>query len=259
MGFAGIDRSDYPGDDTMDWLKANTNLVWTGFYLPSPCHPTSTWIGQSTNDATKTIYQYLVDGGWGLAALFLGQQDVNYARCSQHNLSGAAATADASMAVQQATSAGFPSGSVIFLDIEQGGIVGTTDPNNCLGYITAWINNIAQDGTFHPGVYCSHSQTADQISQAVNAINPSLNVKFWVWNLANPAGTCPAISNNTYPSDDPTGSGISYASVWQQAQCCTIQVGGSSLNPVDFDSADSANPSAPISSSNRKQISKKRS
>jgi hypothetical protein len=187
----------------------------------------------------------LVDSGWGLAAIFVGQQDVNFTRCSQHNLSDDVGAADASNAVQQATSAGFPSGSVIFLDVEQGGRVGTTDPNNCLGYITAWINNIDQDGTFRPGVYCSYSQTADQIRQAVNTMNPNLNVKFWVWHLAGPPGTCPAISNNTYPSHDPTSSGISYASVWQVAQCCTIQVAGSSSNPVDFDTADSTNPSAP--------------
>ena len=31
--FAGFDRSDYPGKAAMDWLKANTNLKWTGFYL----------------------------------------------------------------------------------------------------------------------------------------------------------------------------------------------------------------------------------
>lgn len=242
MGFAGIDRGDYPGDDNMDWLKANTNLVWTGFYLPSPCHGTSNWIGQSTNDTTKTIYQYLLDSGWGLPALYVGQQDPSITRCpaNAHDLTDDRGAADAQDAASQASSAGFPNGSVIYLDVEQGGLLTAAN----LGYVTAWITSLPST-PFNPGVYCSYLQTADQIKQAVNAIDSSLNVKFWVWHLYGAPGTCPTISNNTYPSDDPPGSGVSYASVWQVAQCCTIQVAGSSFTPIDFDTADSANPSAP--------------
>ena len=32
-GQAGFDRSEYPGDAEMKWLKANTNLKWCGYYL----------------------------------------------------------------------------------------------------------------------------------------------------------------------------------------------------------------------------------
>ena len=37
MPFAGFDCLAYPGDDMMEWLKANTNFSFVGFYLaPAP-------------------------------------------------------------------------------------------------------------------------------------------------------------------------------------------------------------------------------
>ena len=33
-GFAGFDRSDYPGDSVMNWLKANTISFGVGIILP---------------------------------------------------------------------------------------------------------------------------------------------------------------------------------------------------------------------------------
>jgi len=60
-GFAGFDRSDYPGDQVMKWLKANTNLVWCGYYLgPSPSHAGTTWM---------TRRPALAAAGWGIASL----------------------------------------------------------------------------------------------------------------------------------------------------------------------------------------------
>ena len=56
--FAGFDAYQYPGDETMDWLKANTNLVWCGYYLaPSPSQTKDTsWMGKQA---------YLAGAGWG--------------------------------------------------------------------------------------------------------------------------------------------------------------------------------------------------
>ena len=46
-GHAGFDRSEYPKDGVMDWLKANTNLVWCGYYLgPTPSHSGTSWMGK---------------------------------------------------------------------------------------------------------------------------------------------------------------------------------------------------------------------
>ena len=65
-GFAGFDRSDYPGDQVMSWLKANTNLVWCGYYLgPSPSHAGTTWM---------TRRAALAAAGWGVAPIYVGQQ-----------------------------------------------------------------------------------------------------------------------------------------------------------------------------------------
>jgi hypothetical protein len=45
MPFAGFDSLLYPGDDTMQWIKSNTNFSYVGFYLaPAPSRPDSGWI-----------------------------------------------------------------------------------------------------------------------------------------------------------------------------------------------------------------------
>ena len=58
-GFSGFDRSEYPGDAIMAWLKGNTNLAWCGYYLaPAPSHPGTSWMMNRVK---------LVTDGWGLA------------------------------------------------------------------------------------------------------------------------------------------------------------------------------------------------
>jgi hypothetical protein len=50
----------------MAWLKANTNLVWCGYYLaPAPSHHDTSWMG------TRAA---LAAAGWGVAPVYLGQQ-----------------------------------------------------------------------------------------------------------------------------------------------------------------------------------------
>ena len=65
-GYAGMDRCDYPGSKPMSWLKKNTNLVWSGFYLgKSPSHCGTSWMKARAE---------LVEQGWGLAPIYVGQQ-----------------------------------------------------------------------------------------------------------------------------------------------------------------------------------------
>ena len=46
MAFAGVDGLRmYEGNDVMAGLMSNTNLLWTGFYLPpAPSQPSTTWM-----------------------------------------------------------------------------------------------------------------------------------------------------------------------------------------------------------------------
>lgn len=224
MGNAGLDIRDYPGDNIMQWLINNTNLEWTGFYLaPSPCQGNTSWMNK---------YNVLKNFGWGFAPLYVGQQDPATTSCpsSAHVLTQAQGITDAIEAANLATQAGFPSGSVIYLDVEQGGLLS----QSFMSYITAWIDELSNNQSYVPGIYCSYKQTADQI----NAIRS--NLIFWVYRLG--IYTCPNSSTNTYPDPDPSNSGISYASAWQLIQECDIDAGGTIIR-VDLDSASSNDPS----------------
>ena len=65
-GFAGFDASGFPGLSEMEWLKANTNLAWCGFYLAlAPSHPDAGWMPHRAELAAQ---------GWGFAPVFVGQQ-----------------------------------------------------------------------------------------------------------------------------------------------------------------------------------------
>lgn len=63
----GFDTHTYPGDRTMAAWKAAPGAPyrWVGYYLPAPCHKDESWSGKR---------QTLVDMGWGLAVVYVGQQ-----------------------------------------------------------------------------------------------------------------------------------------------------------------------------------------
>src|SRR6476619_1281322 len=63
----GFDTHTYPGDKTMRaWKEATGSPYrWVGYYLPSPCHKDRSWTGKR---------QTLVDMGWGMAVVYVGQQ-----------------------------------------------------------------------------------------------------------------------------------------------------------------------------------------
>jgi len=65
-GLAGFDTAFYPGDSQMAWLKANTNLVWCGYYLaPAPSHRDTSWMGTRAT---------LLAQGWGIAPVYLSSR-----------------------------------------------------------------------------------------------------------------------------------------------------------------------------------------
>src|SRR5436190_9987826 len=65
--FPGFDTSIYPGDAAMSaWLFPSSPYYWSGYYLPAPCHRDVTWTNR---------YATLHAMGWGVAAIYVGQQD----------------------------------------------------------------------------------------------------------------------------------------------------------------------------------------
>lgn len=233
--FAGFDRLDYPGDTFMKTLFDETNLCWCGFYLaPAPSQ------GKGTSWMTKR--SYLEQIGWGFAPLYLGQQTSG---AGSHTVTAAQGKIDAQDAAKLAATAGFDTGSILYLDIEQGPPVGDA----MLSYYDAWASELEDHTNYSPGVYCSFSAVA----QALHDKN-SLPY-FWVFNVnqytcGHAKGGVQQVGKTTpFPNPDPAGSGVSFAKIWQYVQGvsgCSVKAGGHTIANFDFDSSTSQNPSSPF-------------
>ncbi|MBV8568432.1 MAG: DUF1906 domain-containing protein [Methylobacteriaceae bacterium] len=219
-GFAGLDTSDYPGTPQMGWLKKNTNLAWCGFYLgKAPSHPSTSWM-KHRSDLDKQ--------GWGFAPIYVGQQVTGP---GTHNSSLAQGQADGKDAVALMGQAGFPNGSSVYLDIENGPPLMPVQHD----YIAGWVDTVAAH-QYQPGVYCSFL-----LAEEVHGLRSQARV--WVFRVAT---TKPhPVPGPNYPDPHPGGSGYAGAFMWQLGMACQISLPGAPngvLN-VDLDSAVSADPS----------------
>jgi hypothetical protein len=142
-------------------------------------------------------------------------------------------------------------GSVIYLDIENGGHM----PSNQVSYVTSWIGEVNANTDYWAGVYCSHFNTAQQVADAAAGITHH-KVATWAYN---PIDSGPSVVDlGAEQPRDPAGSGYAPAIVWQYRMSLngsvdltwTDQATGASrrLNQVDLDTAsvqDPSNPDAP--------------
>lgn len=222
-GFAGFDTDIYPGDDVMSWLRANTNLVWCGYYLGgAPSHPDTTWMGRLAA---------LKGNGWGIAPVYVGQQVTGP---GSRNPSAATGLQDGSQAALMMQNEGFATGSYVYLDLENGPPI----PQAQMDYVTSWVNAVVNGG-FKPGIYCSHL-----LAQTINESFPSCRI--WAFKVPTTASHPVAAP---FPCPDPGGCGYAPAHAWQ-----LDQNGVHSLLPeiqsslgMDSSSAVSADPGAPDS------------
>jgi hypothetical protein len=219
--YAGLDISIYPGTAAMQWLKNNTNLTFTGFYLaPAPNHPDTSWMPSFDPTFIRTT---LLNMGWGFAPVYVGRQ------VGSASLTAVQGTADAQDAVTLARTGGFPSASVLYLDIEQGGSL----PDAMIDYFKAWVQGVLDNG-YNPGVYCSYL-SALQLYQA------DRRAQVWVWHIGQ--YSCDNDAHNPYPATDPATSGYVAATLWQYIQNCNIDANGTPIQ-VDLDSSSLQDPSA---------------
>jgi len=221
-GFAGFDTDIYPGDDQMAWLKANTNLVWSGYYLaPAPSHRDTSWMG------TRAA---LVAGGWGIAPVYLGQQITGPGSLNPSLEQGGT---DGGNAADLMDGEGFPAGSCVYLDLENGPPM--TPPLN--DYVGAWCDAVGARG-YHPGIYCSHS-----LADAVSALRP--NSRIWAFRVPTIAPN--PVAGTNFPTPDPAGCGYAEAVAWQRGQNCQLDLPGAPTEAmtVDLDVASTADPGAP--------------
>jgi hypothetical protein len=217
MAHAGFDASGFPGTAKMATIKSTTNFEWCGFYLgKAPSHPDKGWMPHRAE---------LVGQGWGLAPLYVGQQTIGP---GSHVVTKAQGTIDGNDAVELLEDAGFPPNTFVFLDLENG----TPFPTNQKEYVAAWAKAIADQGTFKPGVYCSHLLAND-----VHSLVPS--ARLWVFKV--PTTDPHHIPGPPFPSPAPSGSGFAAAHIWQLDQRGQATLAGGSMS-IDLDSALTADP-----------------
>lgn len=215
--YAGFDCYTPPDPAKRAWLKAHTNLTWMGFYLaPAPSHPRTDWM---------LMRQTLVDEGWGLAPLYLGQE---LDGPGSHMVSPARGALDGDDAVALMTRAGFPRGSFVYLDIEVPGPM-------ALPYLTGWARMVRAGG-YGVGVYCGHGFAGQARAAVVAAIGGVVRVWAYHIGLIDGDGAMPR-----FATDAPAGCGDAEAFAWQYDQNRTLLPGLT----ADLSTALSPDPSAP--------------
>ena len=219
MAYAGFDRADFPSLDFMARLKSETNLVWCGYYLHAPSQPATTWRGKRAALAAQ---------GWGFAPIYVGQQITGP---GSHDVTEAQGARDGADAADQMRAEGFPLGSFVFLDLENGPpFTGAQQ-----GYVGAWIDAVRAHG-FGAGVYCSFL-----FALTVDALRP--DVRMWVFRVTT---TRPhPVAGRVFPVPEPGVSGFKGAHLWQRDD--EARLSGFGDLAIDLNSSLYADPSAPVS------------
>lgn len=203
QSYLGFDRNDYPGNLNLDALRQT--FSFSGYWLNNPPgETTNTWMGKR-----KTIQSE----GFGFLVLFNGRL---YGELKSVHHAKVLGISDAQKATIAARREGFPQGTIIFLDQEQGGRMLPEQKT----YIYSWVDAVTAAG-FHAGIYCSGIAakegdgttivTADDIRENAG----HREIAYFVTNDA-----CPPSPGCTFPNPPPRPgqSGIDFSQVWQFAQ-----------------------------------------
>jgi hypothetical protein len=235
-GVPGFDTRVYPGDAAMTTWRSTSPYRWVGYYLPAPCYTGTSWVGR------RAALQRLQ---WGLAVLFVGEQDwaamraapgdtvtaaAENPRCTRTNLNAATAAANAAAADSVAAAEGFPAGTVIFLDVER---VETVSPQ-LSEYVRSWSDALLELGHYLPGLY-AHERNAAELYALQMAAFQRHQIRgtpcLWV---ASPTGFA--------LEKAPGESGFPDAAIWQGVFNRRETWGGVSLT-IDVNVADGEDPS----------------
>jgi Domain of unknown function (DUF1906) len=201
--YLGFDRNDYFGDENLKALRQT--FSYAGFWLNSPPgERVNTWAGKR---------QALQSAGFGFLVLFNGRL---FAQLKTAANAARLGKSDAEAAIASARREGFPEGTIIFIDQEEGGRMLPEQK----AYLYAWVDGISAGG-FHAGIYCSGIAakegkgvsvvTADDIRQN----SAGRKIAYWVAKDA-----CPPSPGCAFPKrpPSPAASGIDFAEIWQFAQ-----------------------------------------
>jgi hypothetical protein len=249
--YLGFDANDYPGDEALPVLRKT--FSFTSYWLgPPPGEKSTSWLGKRSA---------LQSQGFGFVVLWNGLLQHNVKSASDGQQKG---KLDAQNAAKAARQEGFPNGTVIFLDVEEGGRL--SPPYH--EYVHAWIDALAAEG-FRAGAYCSAMPVNEGGGVSITTANDlqdnlaGRKLVFWVFNDA-----CPPSPGCAFPEAPPAPAkgGFAGATVWQYAQSprrkqftphCAAKYApdGNCYAPgdtalkwfLDANVATSANPSAPSS------------
>ena len=242
--YLGFDRNDYPGDANLKSL--HQTFAYTGYWLNNPPGASSnSWTGHRAA---------VESAGFGFLVLFNGRLYADLKTVANAKKLG---QADASKAVASAQREGFPRGTIIFLDQEQGGRMLPEQK----AYIYAWVDGVTAAG-FRVGIYCSGIPSPDDnnvvTAEDIRQNAGSRQITYWAINDACPPSPGCMLQHPPAPAQ----SGVNFAEVWQFAQSpqrkdvaghCTNYAADANCYPpgnaatqglhVDLNSATSSDPS----------------
>jgi hypothetical protein len=201
--YYGFDSNEYPGDDKLAALRRV--FTYTGYWLNTPPGArTNPWVGK------RIIVE---QAGFGFLVLFNGRLDAELRKAPD---SSAIGRSDAALAADAAKREGFPSRTVIFLDVEEGGRMLPEQK----AYIYAWVDAIVAAG-YRAGVYCSGIPAREGHGVTIVTANDlrdngaGREIVYWVANDG-----CPPSPGCGFTGAQmsPAYSGVDFAGVWQFAQ-----------------------------------------
>ncbi len=213
--FVGFDRNEYPGDSRLEDLHKHFDFA--GYWLNNPPgERQNTWSGHR---------EQLVHAGFGFLVLWNGRLDaeINHAKVSPQALG----RNDAQNAIAAAQREGFPAGTVLFLDQEEGGRLLPEQS----AYFFAFTEAIAAS-PYRAGSYLSGQPsddgpgtngkrimitTAQDVRETV-AQKHYHPVALWVAQDACPPAPGCTVSPDSVARLSPRDSGTLDAIVWQYAQ-----------------------------------------
>lgn len=201
--YLGFDRNDFPGDANLAELRKT--FAFTGYWLtPPPNEKRTSWLGER---------EKLNEAGFGFLVLANGKL---YKQLGNERRAALLGKQDSARAVELAKSEGFPTGTVIYVDQEQGGKLLPEQWD----YLLAWFDGVIAGG-YRAGVYCSGiaAQQPDGsmviTSQDIQAHAGGRQISYWVYNdFCPPAPGCVFAAQPPAPS----ASGTAFADVWQIAE-----------------------------------------
>lgn len=200
--YAGFDKNEYPGDASLTAL--HQTFAFAGFWLNTPPGAKkNTWAGK------RAVVE---KAGFGFLVLYTGKTFAQL-KGSEAEEVGAA---DGQAAVAAAQQAGFPTGTVIFLDQEEGGRLLPEQKD----YLFAWIDAV-NASHYRAGVYCSgipFTESSGETVVTAEDIRKNAGDRKISYFVAN--DQCPPSPGCAVPKTPPkpSESGVDFADVWQYAQ-----------------------------------------